>query len=74
MWDEQFEFSHCPLDCDLAKKHKYMRNLPTFSAFLFCEVEVATDNCHFRLELFEIAKRVKDTKNAQDAGESKKKP
>ena len=49
-----------------------MGNLPTFSAFLFFEVEVATDNRHFRPELIEIAKRVKDTKNAQDAEESKK--
>ena len=54
------------------KKHKCMGNLPTFSAFLFFEVEVATDNRHFRPELIEIAKRVKDTKNVQDAEESKK--
>ena len=39
-----------------------MGNLPTFSAFLFFEVEIATDYRHFRPELIEIAKRVKDTK------------
>ena len=50
-----------------------MGNVPTFSAVLFFEVEVATDNRHFRPKLIEIAKRVKDTKNAQDAEESKKK-
>ncbi len=54
------------------KKHKCMGNLPTFSAFLFFEVEVATDNRHFCPELIEIAKRVKDTKNVHDTEESKK--
>ena len=73
MWDEQLEFSHYPFDCDLAgKKHKCMGNVPTFSAVLFFEVEVATDNRHFHSERIEIAKQGKNTKNAQDAGESKK--
>ena len=39
------------------KKHKCMENVPTFSAVLFFEVEVATDNRHFRPERIEIAKR-----------------
>ena len=54
------------------KKHKCMGNVPTFSAVLFFEVEVATDNRHFHSERIEIAKQGKNTKNAQDAGESKK--
>ena len=70
MWDEQFVFSPC--DCKNAEKHKCMGNLPTFSAFRFFEVEVATDNRDFRLERMEISKHGKRQKNAQKAEESKK--
>ena len=54
------------------KKHKCMGNLPTFSAFLFFEVEVATDNRDFRPERMEISKHGKRPKNAQKAEESEK--
>ena len=54
------------------KKHKCMGNLPTFSAFRFFEVEVATDNRDFRLERMEISKHGKRQKNAQKAEESEK--
>ena len=37
-------------------KNKCMGNLPTFSAFLFFEVEVATNNRDFRPERMEISK------------------
>ena len=49
-----------------------MGNLPTFSAFLFFEVEVATDNRDFRPERMEISKHGKRQKNAQKAEESEK--
>ena len=39
-----------------------MGNLPTFAAFLFFEVEVATDNRHFHSERIEIAKQGKKHK------------
>ena len=54
------------------KKHKCMGNLPTFSAFLFFEVEVATDNRDFRPERMEISKHGKRQKNAQKAEEFEK--
>ena len=55
------------------KKHKCMGNLPTFSAFLFFEVEVATDNRDFRPERMEISKHGKrQKKTAQKAEESEK--
>ena len=44
------------------KKHKCMGNVPTFSAVLFFEVEVATDNRHFHSERIEIAKQGKKHK------------
>ena len=57
----------------MRKKHKCMGNLPTFSAFLFFEVEVATDNRRFRPEQMEIlSKHGKGPKNAQKAEESEK--
>ena len=44
------------------KKRKCMGNVPTFSAVLFFEVEVATGNRHFHSERIEIAKQGKKHK------------
>ena len=72
MWDEQFEFSHYPLACDLAEKTQMYGKFAHIFSFSVFEVEVATDNRDFRPERMEISKHGKRPKNAQKAEESEK--
>ena len=51
-----------------------MGNVPTFSAVLFFEVEVATDNRHFQSERIEIAKQGKKTQKMRKMLGNPKKP